>query len=149
MVTAYSQTFLVPPEIAKPLGRKFAIPNRVLNALVAEIMLQRPSIHTLIGELEPSRMPQHVGMNWKRHFGDRPKPRYHPAKSNCGHRSAAFAHEDISSGFLFALKTAQGAKFDAGQWVDGRDPILESVDMQPAMDEINLLPAQRAQFGCS
>jgi hypothetical protein len=32
-------------------------------------VLQRPSIHTLIGELEPSRMPQHVGMDWKRHFG--------------------------------------------------------------------------------
>jgi hypothetical protein len=50
---------------------------------------------------------------------------------------------------LFALETAQGAKFDAGQWVDGRDPILKSIDVQAAMDQINLLPAQRAQFGCS
>jgi hypothetical protein len=46
----------------------------------------------------------------KRHLGGRPKPRHHPAKGNCRHRSAAFAHEDISSGFLFALETAQGAK---------------------------------------
>src|SRR4029077_2845617 len=68
---------------------------------------------------------------------------------NGRHRSAALAHEDISSGFLFALETAQGAKFDAGQWVDGRDPILKSIDVQAAMDKINLLPAQRAQFGCS
>jgi hypothetical protein len=29
----------------------------------------------------------------------------------------------ISSGFLFALETAQGAKFDAGQWMDGRPPM--------------------------
>jgi len=28
------------------------------------------------------------------------------------------AHEDVSSGFLFALETAQGAKFGAGQWMD-------------------------------
>ena len=31
--------------------------------------------------------------------------------------SAAFARENISSGFLFALETAQGAKFDAGEWM--------------------------------
>jgi hypothetical protein len=44
---------------------------------------------------------------------------------------------------LFALETAQGAKLDAGQWMDGRDPILKSIDVQAAMDEIGLL-AQRA-----
>jgi hypothetical protein len=113
-------TSLVLPEISEPLGRKFAIPNSMLDVLVTEIVLQRPSIDTLISQLEPSRMPQHVGMDWKRHFGGRPKPRHHPAKGNCGHGSAALAHEDISSGFLFALETAQGAKFDAGQWVDGQ-----------------------------
>jgi hypothetical protein len=48
------QTFLVLPEIAEPLGRKFAISNRMLDVLVAEIVLQRPRIHTLIGQLEPS-----------------------------------------------------------------------------------------------
>jgi hypothetical protein len=44
---------------------------------------------------------------------------------------------------LFSLETAQSAKLDAGQWVDGRDPILGSVDMQPTMDEIDLIPTQR------
>jgi AcrR family transcriptional regulator len=94
-------------------------------------------------------MPQHVGMNSERHLRDGSKPRHHPAKGNCGHRGAALAHEDISCRFLFALETAQGAKFDAGQWMDGRHPILKSMDVQAAMDQIDLLPAQRAQFGCS
>jgi hypothetical protein len=85
-----------------------------------------------------------VGMDSERHFGGGSKPRNHPAKGNGRHRSAALAHENISSGFLFALETAQGAKFGAGQWMDGRHPILESMDVQAAMDEINLLPAQRA-----
>jgi hypothetical protein len=115
----------------------------MLDVLVAKIVLQRASILALIGQLKPGRMPQHVGMDRKRHFGGRPKLRHHTAKGNCGHWSAAFAHEDVSAGFLFALETAQGAKFDAGQWVDGRDPILESVDVQAAMDEIGLIPAQR------
>jgi hypothetical protein len=43
---------------------------------------------------------------------------------------------------LFALETAKSAKFDAGQWVDGSDPVLESIDVQAAMDEI-----QSAFFG--
>jgi hypothetical protein len=86
-------------------------------------------------------MPQHVGMDWKRQFGGRPKPRHHAAKGNRRHRGAALAHEDIPSGFLFALETAQGAKLDAGQWMDGRHPILKPLDVQAAMDEINLLPA--------
>jgi hypothetical protein len=39
---ASASTFLlVLPEIAKPLGRKFAISNRMLDVLVAEIVLQR------------------------------------------------------------------------------------------------------------
>jgi hypothetical protein len=89
-------------------------------------------------------MPQHVGMDSERHLGGRPEPRHHPAKGNRRDRSAALAHEDISSGFLFALETAQGAKLDAGQWMDGRHSILKSMDVQAAMDQINLLPAQRA-----
>jgi hypothetical protein len=43
---------------------------------------------------------------------------------------------------LFALETAQGAKFDAGQRMDGGHPILKPMDVQAAVDEINLLPAQ-------
>jgi UTP:GlnB (protein PII) uridylyltransferase len=50
----HDQAGLVVPEIAESLGSKFAISNRMLDVLVAEIVLQRPSIHTLIGQLEPS-----------------------------------------------------------------------------------------------
>ena len=52
--TKTSLFLLVLPEIAEPLGRKFAISNRMLDVLVAKIVLQRSSIHTLIGQLEPS-----------------------------------------------------------------------------------------------
>src|SRR6516225_9438754 len=75
-------------------------------------------------------MSQHVGMDAERHLRGRPKPRHHPAKGNGRHRSAALTYEDISSGFLFALETAQGAKFDAGQWMDGGHPVLKPMDVQ-------------------
>src|SRR6476619_4985146 len=51
MATAFRPNVpLVLPEIAEPLGRKFTISNRMLDVLVTEILLQRPSIHTLIGQ---------------------------------------------------------------------------------------------------
>ena len=44
---------LVLPEIAEPLGSKFAKSNCMLDVFVTEIVLQRPSIDALIGQLEP------------------------------------------------------------------------------------------------
>ena len=41
------------PEVSKPIRRKLAVSDGVLNVLVAQIVLQRPSIHALIGQLEP------------------------------------------------------------------------------------------------
>src|SRR5262249_11083818 len=79
-------------------------------------------------------MPQHVGMDSERHLGGQPKPRHHPAKGNRRHRSAALAHEDISSGSLVSLETAQGAKFYAGQWMDGPHPIINPMDVQAAVE---------------
>jgi hypothetical protein len=81
-------------------------------------------------------MTQHVGMDSEGHLGGRPEPRHHAAKGNRRHWRAALAHEDISSGFLFALETAQGAKLDAGQWMDGRYPILKPMDVQVGPDPI-------------
>ena len=42
------------PEVSKPIRRKLSVSDGVLDVLVTEIVLQRPSIHTLIGQLEPS-----------------------------------------------------------------------------------------------
>jgi hypothetical protein len=42
------------PEVSKPIRRKLTVSDGMLDVLVAEIVLQRPSIHTLIGQLEPS-----------------------------------------------------------------------------------------------
>ena len=40
------------PEIAKPLRSQFRISYRVLDVFVAEIVLQRPGIHALVGQLK-------------------------------------------------------------------------------------------------
>jgi hypothetical protein len=40
------------PEIPELIERKYGASNRMLDVLVGEVMLQRTSIYTLIGQLE-------------------------------------------------------------------------------------------------
>jgi len=129
------------PEIAKPLRSQFGISYRVLDVFVAEVVLQRPGIHPLVGQLESGRMPQHVRMDAERHPGGLPKPGQHPPKGNGSHRGTALTHEDISPSLLLSLETAQRAKLGAGQRVDGGHAVLQSMNVQPAMAQIDLLPS--------
>ncbi len=55
----------IPPEILEPLRRKLGVSHRVLDVLVPEVVLQRASIVSLVGELVATGMAQHVGMDWK------------------------------------------------------------------------------------
>jgi hypothetical protein len=50
---------------------------------------------------------------------------------------------------LFALETTQGAKFYAGQWMDGRHPIFKPMDVQAAVDEIDESDPEQTSRGAS
>ena len=41
----------VAPEIAEPIRRQLGIANRVLNALMAQVVLKRPGVAPVIGQL--------------------------------------------------------------------------------------------------
>ena len=41
---------------------QFCIPNRALNVPMANVVLDRPGIMPLIGEVEPTSMAEHAGM---------------------------------------------------------------------------------------
>jgi hypothetical protein len=45
----------------------------VLDVLVPEVVLQSPRIVTIIGELEPAGMAQHVGVDREWHLGGLPE----------------------------------------------------------------------------
>src|SRR4051812_8926054 len=53
------------PQVAEPRGAQLGVPDGVVDRLVAEVRLQRPGIHAVVGQLEASRVPQHVGMHWE------------------------------------------------------------------------------------
>ena len=50
----------VPPKVFEPVGRHFGIPDRVLNVLVPEVLLQGPRVVAIICELEPAGTAEHV-----------------------------------------------------------------------------------------
>jgi hypothetical protein len=65
---AIDDTFacLILPELRKPIWRKRSVPRRTLQVSMTKIVRQRARIMAIIGELKPSCMSQHVGMDWKR-----------------------------------------------------------------------------------
>jgi hypothetical protein len=60
---------LILPKILKSFGRQLSVSNGVLDIFVPEVMLERPGVLTIVGELEPASMAKHVRMNWERHLG--------------------------------------------------------------------------------
>ena len=60
MWAARSRRELVPPKVLEAVGRQFGVPDRVLNVLVPEVMLQGARVVAIVGELEPAGMPPHV-----------------------------------------------------------------------------------------
>jgi len=55
------------PEILKAPGRQCGIADGMLDIPVPQILLQCPGIDSLVGEIKPARMPQHVGMHGAGH----------------------------------------------------------------------------------
>ena len=60
---------LVPPEGLKPVGCELRIPHRVLNVSMAEVVLNRPGVVSLVGELEATGVAQHVRVNGEAKLG--------------------------------------------------------------------------------
>ena len=75
------------PEASEPVRGKLGVAHGVLDVLVAEVVLQRSRIDTLVCQLEAASMAQHVRMHAKRHLGGLAEPFQHPAEANCAPRS--------------------------------------------------------------
>jgi hypothetical protein len=70
---------------------------------VPEIGLDGARVVAVVGELEPARMPQHVGMHEEREFRSHAGPGNHALISGYGQRRAAFRDEDVWRADRFTL----------------------------------------------
>ncbi len=56
---------LVVPESVEPIRRQLGVPNRVLDVFVSQVVLDGSGIVAIIGELETTRVSQHMRMHWE------------------------------------------------------------------------------------
>src|SRR5262245_56548872 len=102
-------TTLIPPKVFEPVGCHFGVPDRVLDVLVAKVVLQGPRVVAIVGELEPAGMAKHVRVDRDWHvsgFADSarvyaktlPKCRLESAmNSMLAHRKNAVCHKSVKA----------------------------------------------------
>src|SRR5262249_61033796 len=83
------------PKVLEPVRRHFGVPDRVLNVLVAEVVLQGPRVVAIIGQLEPAGMAKHVRVDRKWHLRDRPEALDEPVETDGTHWPATLGNEHV------------------------------------------------------
>jgi hypothetical protein len=78
----------------------------VLDLLVAEIVLQDSGIVPIVGQLVPTRMPQHVRVQGERHPCGLAEPLDEMMETDRAHWSATLGDEDISVVRAFTAELA-------------------------------------------
>src|SRR5689334_24385967 len=86
---------LILPEVFEPVRRQGRVADRGHDRSVAEIGLDGARVVTVVGELEPAGMPQHVGMYEEREFRSHARPGNHALISGYGQRRETLRDEDV------------------------------------------------------
>jgi hypothetical protein len=69
----------IPPKGLEARRRQRRIANRVLDVLVAQVVLQMAGIDAIVSKLKTTSVPEHVRMSGKAELGGDTKPRHHLA----------------------------------------------------------------------
>ena len=75
------------PKILEPLRRELGVAHRVHDVLVAEVVLQRARVASVVRELVAGRVPQHVRMHAERKL----RSAHQAARATCGSPPASSA----------------------------------------------------------
>src|SRR5262249_50284951 len=97
----------VPPKLVEPLRCQLGVPDRVLDILVAEVMLDGPCILAVIDKLEACRVTKHMRMNCAAQPGQLASTLNHLPNRSPTDGAIAFGSEHVGRRLLFALKAAQ------------------------------------------
>ena len=93
----------VPPKVLEAVGRHFGVPDRVLDVLVPEVVLQGPRVVAIVGELEPAGMAKHVRVDREWHLGGLPEALDEPMETDGTDWPAALGNEYVGvSGVIAA-----------------------------------------------
>src|SRR5215472_11182715 len=82
-------------KLFEAVGRHFGVSDRVLDVLVPEVVLQRPRVVAIVGELEPTGMAQHVWVDRERHLGSLTDALDEAVETYGAHWSTALGNEYV------------------------------------------------------
>jgi hypothetical protein len=133
---------LILPKALEPIRTQLGIAHRVRDVFVSEVLLDRARVLALAGELESTGMPEHVRMDREGQFRELAGARNQFSRRRRRHRPFTLGHEHIRRVGIDAAQLPQCAQLDAADRVGRGEAILQSIDVNRAGLEINLLPAQ-------
>src|SRR5262249_19806885 len=136
----------VPPKIFEPVGRHFGVPDRVLNVLVPKVVLQGPGVVAIICELEPTGVAKHVWVDGEWHLGGLPEALDEPVETDGTDWPPSLGNEYVGVSRVIAAKLAQRPHLVTANRVHAGNPILDTVNVQAALGELDLLPLQVADL---
>src|SRR5262249_36522911 len=85
----------IPPKVLEPVGCHFGVSDRVLDVPVPEVVLQRPRVVAIVGELEPTGMAKHVRVDGEWHLGGLPEALDEAVEADGTDRPTAFGNEHV------------------------------------------------------
>jgi len=85
----------IPPKVLEPVGRHVGVPDRVLNVLVPEVVLQGPGVVAIVREFEPTGVAKHVRVDGEWHLGGLPETLDESVETDGTDWPAAFGNEHV------------------------------------------------------
>ena len=114
---------------------------------VAQVLLDRARVVSLVGQLEAASVTEHVGVDREGEASSLADARHQLTDGRGGERPSAFGGEHVGAGgALLALEPSQGSDLGPSKGMGGRQAALKPGDVQEAGGEIHLFPAERHQL---
>ena len=137
---------LILPEGFEPVRRELRVSDRVRDVLVTQIMLNRPCVLSVVRQLEPSRVPEHVWMDRETQFRRFPSSSDNLPHGRFRERPLALAGEDVGAIRIVPLQPSQRSQFRTVQRMRAGGAVLRPPDVEHSLPEIDLIPSERANL---
>ena len=109
-------------------------------------MLQGPRVVAIIGQLEPTGVAKHVGMDREWHLGGLPDALDEAMEADVADRPTAFGNEHVGVLGVIASYFTQSPHLVTADRMYAGNAVLDAVNVQAAIGQLDLLPLQVADL---
>src|SRR5262249_14568869 len=109
------------------------VPERVLNVLVPEVVLQGSRIVAIVGELEATGVAKHVWVDREWHLGGLPEALNEPVEADGADWPAALGNEHVGVFRVLAAQLTESSHLIAPDRMHAGNAVLDAVNVQAAL----------------